>query len=424
MDLNVILVIIGGSLLLLALTAAILRRIFLSSVMLALLLGVVVGPYGLGLIDPANLEDSRRVLEELARVTLAMSLMATGLQVTKTDLRENLGRSTALLTVGMLGMWVVTGMGAWLLLDLPLWGALLLGAIMTPTDPVVASALVTGRLAERNLPRRLRRTLLIESGANDGLALPLVLLAVFMEAHPPEEAFSMWLLEALKSVAVAVVVGAIVGVLSARLVERVAHEYGADETNLLGYGLALALLTLGAVHLLGGSGVLAAFVAALAFSVLLESKLRRELDAVQDVVSKFFVLPAFTFFGTLLPWSQWGELGAAGLLFGVWVLVVRRPPVVPVALMPTDTERREVVFLSWFGPVGVAAIFYASYVHRFVVPQGEKIFAAAALAVCVSIVAHSITATPGVLIFARRRALTTLKHPLDKGIDGDPTLDS
>ncbi len=421
MDLNVALVIVGGSLLVLALFSAILKRVFLSSVLLALVLGIALGPRGLALIDPERIEHSRRALEELARVTLAMSLMGAGLQITRADVRANLGRSAALLTAGMVGMWAATGIGAWLLLDLPFWGAFLLGAILTPTDPVVASALVTGPLAERNLPRRLRRTLLMESGANDGLALPLVLLAVFMETKPGADGFELWAFEAMKSVGIAVAIGAIVGFASGKLVETVAHKYGAEETNLLGYALALALVTLGAVHLAGGSGILAVFVAALVFSALLESRLRQELDEVQDSVSRFFILPVFTFFGALLPWSEWGKLGAVGLLFALWVLVVRRPPIVPLALVPTRTSARDVIFLSWFGPIGVAAIFYATFIERFAVPHAETVFAAASLAVCASVVVHSLTATPGVLRYARRPALATLRRPLRPDVDGDPS---
>ncbi len=421
MELNLALVIVGASVLVLALFSAILKRLFLSSVLLALALGIALGPRGFALIDPQQIESSRRGLEELARVTLAMSLMGAGLQVTRTDVRANLGRSACLLSAGMIGMWAATGIGAWLLLDLPFWGAFLLGAILTPTDPVVASALVTGPLAERNLPRRLRRTLLIESGANDGLALPLVLLAVFMETRPAANAFELWVFESVKSVGIAVAIGAAFGFVSGKLVETVAHRYGAEETNLVGYALALALVTLGAVHLLGGSGILAVFIAALVFSALLEKTLREELDEVQDAVSRFFILPVFTFFGTLLPWSQWGKLGAVGLLFALWVLVLRRPPIVPLALAPTRDTGRDVLFLSWFGPIGVAAIFYATFIERFAVPYRETIFAAATLAVCASVVVHSLTATPGVLRYARRSALATLRHPLHRDVDGEPS---
>ncbi|MDQ3768259.1 MAG: sodium:proton antiporter [Actinomycetota bacterium] len=407
------LIIVGASLLVLGLMSRLIKRVFLSSVLLALLVGVAVGPEGLSIIDPAGTQEERRAMEELARLTLAIALMGAGLHVTRGDLRDNARRCFSLLTFGMVGMWVATGLGAWLLLDLPFWAGFLLGAILTPTDPVVASTLVTGPLAEQNLPRGLRRTLQIESGANDGLALPFVLLAVFMLIKPQGEAVSEWLLEVVKEVGLAVAIGLLLGYAAAKLAELSLRTSEMEQPNLLGLGLALALLTLGLVHMLGGSGILAVFVAALRFSTLLEEPVRERVEETQETVTKFFILPAFVFFGAILPWSDWVALGIPGLAFVAWVLLLRRPPVVPLALAVTRTDRRSTAFLAWFGPLGVAAIYYATFIERYPIAESETIFAAASLAICGSIVVHSITATPGVRLLAGRSPLATLKDPLD-----------
>ncbi|MDP8943162.1 MAG: cation:proton antiporter, partial [Actinomycetota bacterium] len=321
------LIVVGASLVVLGLLSRLIKRLFLSSVLLALLIGVAVGPEGLAIIAPTGTEQERRTMEELARVTLAIALMGAGLHVTRGDLRENARRCFSLLTLGMVGMWIVTGLGAWLLLDLPFWAGFLLGAILTPTDPVVASALVTGPLAEQNLPRGLRRTLQIESGANDGLALPFVLLAAFMLTMPHDEAVGEWALEAAKEVGLAVAIGLVLGYAAAKLTELSLRASEMEQPNLLGIGLALALLTLGLVHELGGSGILAVFVAALTFSGLLGEEVRERVEETQETVTKFFILPAFVFFGAILPWSDWVALGMPGLAFVAWVLLLRRPPV-------------------------------------------------------------------------------------------------
>jgi sodium/hydrogen antiporter len=142
-----------------------------------------------------------------------------------------------------------------------------------PTDPVVASTLVTGPLAEHNIPRRLRRTLQIESGANDGLALPVVLLAVFMLTKSGGGAVGDWALEAATEIGLAVAIGLTLGYAAGKLTELSLRASEMEQPNLLGVGLALALLTLGLVHELGGSGILAVFVVALMFSVLLRRPL-------------------------------------------------------------------------------------------------------------------------------------------------------
>jgi len=420
-DVNVVLVVVGATTVVLALLSAVVRRLWLSGVLLALLVGIVLGPKVLGVLDPAAAAgDERLLLEELARVTLAVSLMAAGLQITRNDLRINLRRSAMLLTAGMAGMWVMTGLGAWLVLDLGLWAALLLGAVLTPTDPVVASTLVTGRMAEKNVPHDVRRTLLIESGVNDGLALPFVLLAGLMLTLPREEALSEWVVDAGLEVAVAVAGGLLLGWTCGKVAERAFRAGEIEHVHLLGLGLALSLLVLGAVRLAGGSGVLGVFVASLAFSLVLEGRVRKELEQVQESVTRFFVLPVFVFFGAVLPWEAWADLGLAGLAFAGWALFLRRPPVVPVVLSPTRTARRPTAFFAWFGPIGVAAIYYALYIERFDHPQYERLYAAATLVVVASIVAHSLTATPGVRLFAGRSPFTTLRHPLRAGVEEAP----
>jgi NhaP-type Na+/H+ or K+/H+ antiporter len=129
-------------------------------------------------------------------------------------------------------------------------------------------------------------------------------------------------------------------------------------------------------------------------------------------VTNLFVAPTFAFFGAVLPFAGWSEIGIAGLLFAVVVLAVRRPPAVAAALAGSDVPRRDRAFLGWFGPLGVAAIYYATLAETYDIPEKETVFAATTLAVVVSVVAHGVTATPAVLRYAGRRATHTLRRPL------------
>src|SRR5918997_2533289 len=140
------------------------------------------------------------------------------------------------------------------------------GAVVTPTDPVGSSTIVTGDLAEKNLPDRVRYTLSGESGANDGLAYPFVFLPILLLSRPPEEALSHWLTHTLLwEVGVAVLFGVIIGYGAGRLLEW-AHGKGTmEQTSFLAYTLALSLAVLGAAKLLGSDGILAVFVAGRAF---------------------------------------------------------------------------------------------------------------------------------------------------------------
>ena len=414
-------ILVGATILALGLPSNIIKRLWLSVPLLALLAGVLLGPELLGVVQPDRLHGERKILEELARATLAVSLVATGLQVTRADLRLIWKRAASLLTIAMIGMWLLTSLGAWLVLGLPVWVALLLGAILTPTDPVVASTLVSGRLAEANLPRWLRRSLQLEAGANDGLALVFVLVPALVLTLPNDGVGAIGG-EAVVQVALALGIGAVVGAVAAKVVDLAEDHQATSEGFFLVSALALALLTLGAVHALGGTGILGAFVAGLTFSLMLEQRHAEQLEQTQEGLHHLLIVPVFLLFGSMLPWAAWIGLGWAGLAFALWTLVVRRPAAAALALAvaPVDTPRRGIAFLSWYGPTGVAALYYALFVERFGLAEFERVFAAATLAIAVSVVVFSVSATPGVRRYAGRRARTTLRHPLTEGIDEAP----
>lgn len=420
-ELDVGLLVAGATLLVLALLSTLLPRLLLTGVLPALAAGVLLGPDALGVLDPSGWTgDERMLLEEAARLTLGVSLVGAGLILTRPDLRECLRRVAALLGPGMLGMWLLTGLGAWLLLDLPAWSALLLGAILTPTDPVVASTLVTGRMATANVPRRLRATLLAESGANDGLALPFVLLAGLMATLPAGAALGDWSWDIARELGVGVAVGAAIGWGTGRLTEGLVVRGEIEEAGLLGLGIALALTALGGAHLLGGSGIVACFVAGVAFSDVLEEHVREELENVQEAVTSFMILPLFLLLGTMLPWADWRALGWAGPAFAAWVLLVRRPPVVAAVLARSSLSGRETRWLAWSGPMGAAAVYYAIFAADFGAAGYDTIYAAALLAVCASVVVHSLTATPAVRWVAGRRLRTVVRHPLRAHVEDEP----
>jgi len=122
------LIVIGGAILVLGVLSSVVKRLWLSVPLAAMLLGLVLGPQATGLVEIGQLGPERKVLEEVARITLSVSLVATGLQITSDDLKENWRRASSLLTVAMAGMWLVTSLGVWLLLDLPWVIALVVGA--------------------------------------------------------------------------------------------------------------------------------------------------------------------------------------------------------------------------------------------------------------------------------------------------------
>lgn len=401
-ELNVALAAVGGSVLALGLLSALIRRSILSEPLVALLTGVLLGPAALGLLDPAGWGSQETILTQAARLTLAISLMGVALRLPRREPLRDWRSLAVLLGLLMPLMWLASGLLVYLILGLPLLVALLVGAVVTPTDPVVSSTIVTGDLAEKNLPDRVRYTLSAESGANDGLAYPFVILPILLLSRPPGEALSHWLTHTLlREVGVAVIFGALVGYGAGRLLEWAYGKGIMEQTSFLAYTLALSLAVLGAAKLLGSDGILAVFVAGLAFNAAVSEGDRAEEERVQEAVNRFFILPIFVLLGLTIPWAGWLELGWAGLLLALAVLLLRRLPAV-LALRPLLGRVRgtyDALFLGWFGPIGVAALYYASL---SVGEAGvEEAWVVGSLIICASILVHGLSATPLTRLFGK-----------------------
>lgn len=402
-QIDVAFTVMGLAVVAIALLSAAIHRNPLSEPMLAMAAGISVGPYGLDWLDLARWGDQAAILEQASRLTLAIGLMGVALRLKRESVYHLLRPVSALLTLGMLGMWLMSAGLAYWLLQVPLWVALLLGAIVTPTDPVVASAIVSGHFADHHLPLPLRDGLSFESGANDGLAYLLVMLPLLMLGDAPATAWSRWLMDALLvGVVFATFIGWIIGFGAARLL-RLAESQGLVETtSLLGYTLAFSIFTLGAATLLGADAIVSVFVAGLTFNLCSNRRDEHEEEKIQEGVAKLFALPMFVIFGIALPFGAWATLGWPLAALAILILALRRAPVV-AALFPllrgywSGSDAR---FLSWFAPVGIAAIYYASLAEKH---TGDPFYWQVTSAlVCASIIAHGVTAGPLTRLYARR----------------------
>lgn len=398
MTTDLLLVAVGALGLVIAALSRRLRRLPVSEPLLALLLGVLLGPELLGLLDLPSITEDPGLLHEPTRILLAVSVMAVALRYPTRQVWARIRPVALLLTVGMVAMAVVSAALGWLVLGVPLAAAALLGAAVAPTDPVLASSVVTGEDAERDLPARDREVLSLESGANDGLALPLVLLAVGLAAASTPVAEAV--LESVWQVLGAVGVGVLAGVAGGRAL-RAGERHGATSTApALFLTLVLALATLGLAGLAHTDGVLAVFVAGLAFNVVSTGSERSGEVSIDEAVNRFAVLPLFVVLGAVVPWGAWRDLGWEGPLLAVAVLLLRRLPMILLLRRPLGLGRRDAAYLGWFGPVGVSALFYLTLeAERMAVP--EAVLAAGSLIVVASILAHGLTASPGRRLYAR-----------------------
>ena len=398
-----VLLLTGLALLVLGLSSKVVKNHALSPAVLAIGAGVLAGPRALDFVDVESLVPRHVLLEQLARVALAMSVVDISLRLRPDDLRDNARRLVVLLAVVMPGMWIMTALGAGVVLGLPVAVALVLGACLTPTDPSVASALVTGVMPNRLLPRRVRMSLQAEAAANDGLALPFVVLAGILATKDFGEALPEFAVEAGKQVVIALIVGATTGWVLMKLVDKAGVHRLSEEDWFPLASTALAAIVLALAHLLGGTGVLAAFVAGLVFAEGLPEGQREQIHVVHRSATKVAVTVMFLAFGSVLPWDDWWpELGGAGVVFALWVLALRRLPIASLALRVAGTGPVSALFLAWSGPLGIAGIYYLSYAHRYDLDDYESVFLAGTLAITTSVLVQAALAATAVHAYHRR----------------------
>ncbi|PSL57402.1 sodium/proton antiporter (CPA1 family) [Saccharothrix carnea] len=383
----------------LALVSRAIHRLPFSGPLAALLLGIVLGPQLLGLLElEPELRDT--LLLEGARLLLAGSVMTAALRFPTTALSA-LVRPLVLLLVVVMPLAALAAGAAALLLGLPLALAALVGACLCPTDPVLAASVITGEPAERDLPGRIRALLTGESGANDGLALPLVgiALAVVLPATHLGDAFGKVAWE----VAGGVVIGLLAGLAAGWALRAATRHRDLEEGPKLVFPLLLAVSVLGIARLAGTGGVLAVFVAGLAYNRMVAESDRGPQDAVDEAVNRYAVLPLFLVFGAVLPWRDWIAFGPAAIVFVIAILLVRRLPFILVLARPLRLARRDALFAGWFGPIGVSALFYLAHsVHEGAIDP--RLFAAGTLAVAAHTAVYGLTATLGRKLYAKSRS--------------------
>ena len=372
-----------------------LRRLPLSEPLLGLVAGILLGPSVAGLLDVRPLTEDHTWLHTATRLLLAISVMSVALRYPLGAVRSRVRPVVILLVVAMPLMAVISaGLSAWVL-GVGLGAAVLLGAALCPTDPVLASSVVTGGPAEEDLPDRDRQILSLESGANDGLALPLVLVAVAI-AGPLTGGEAA--LESLWQVAGAVAVGLVTGWLGGRAL-RAGEEHGSTDAGPLAlFTAVLAFTVLGLSGLIHVDGVLAVFVCGLAFNGVSTGSERTSEVPIDEAVNRFLVLPLFIGVGAALPWEAWADLGWRGPLLAVAVLLLRRLPILVALRRPLRLGWPDALHLGWFGPIGVSALFYLT-MEAERLGADPVVLAAGSLVVVASVVVHGVTSSPGRVLY-------------------------
>jgi NhaP-type Na+/H+ or K+/H+ antiporter len=353
------------------------------------LCGMVFGPWGL---DWLHLELEQGAINILAELTLILVLFGDAARIDWLALRRELGLPVRLLGIGMPLTILLGTLLAKLLLPQVTWlEAAVVGAVLAPTDAALGQAVVSNAA----VPRRIRQALNVESGLNDGIALPAVfILATFasMQAEPWAAA------ELGRFAALQVTLGPIAGVVVAWLGNRLltwSTERGwLDPTFERLMGVALALLAFASAEAIGGNGFIAAFIAGLTLGHLTRGRCEY-LYHFLEAEGQLLMLLVFLAFGSTLaaPALQDVSLGAA--VYAIASLTLIRMVPVAISMIGSGLRLPTVLFVGWFGPRGLASILFGLLiVDELRLEHGSDIFSVVMLTVLFSVVAHGVSAAP------------------------------
>ena len=360
-------------------------RSVLSTAVLFLGAGVLAGPV-LGFI---RLDPDDAAVVELARFALVSVLFTDAMRTGVHDLRRAWRLPGAALFFGLPLTLLGTGLAAHYLAGVAWPGAMLIGAVLSPTDPVFAAAIV-GR---EEIPVRLRHLLNVESGLNDGLALPLVLVLL-----PTAGGASVPPLHLVGTLAGGVVIGVVVPWIVCRLVRFSVIEVA--ERRLPVFTLSIGMVVMTAAALLGLNEYLAVFAAGVTIATV-RPELRGEFESFGESLTELLKFAALLAFGALISPALLGRIGWGGWLFCLLALVAVRPAALALALARSRLPWRERLTAGWFGPKGFASVVYGVLVLRSHVPNAPRLFQLVAVVIAASIVAHSSSDVPIARYFRR-----------------------
>ena len=385
---------LGVLLILGALISGVARRTFVSLTAVFVIAGFILGD---GVTGALHLDPRSPFVSELATVALIVILFRDGLEVDGELLQSHWSLPLRKLVLAMPLTAVIIAAGTKLLTGLSWTESFLVGALLSPTDPVLSSSVVTNP----RVPAVVRHSLNLESGLNDGLALPAVL--ALSAALAVGGGHFVWWRFVIENIALGFVVGIVVGFAAAWLAPRdVRLENGipAHQRSLFALGTAFATYGL-AVLTPHGNGLIAVYVAAIVLGIR-RPDIRRYFERQAADLVELVKLGIFVVFGALLTLdglfgSGWAAIGVVAV-----TLLVARPVAVFAALAGTRTDTATRAFMSWFGPKGVATMTFSLLVLGQRISAGPTIFNLAALTVFCSILAHGATDTAGAEWLARR----------------------
>lgn len=347
-------------------------------------------------VDPTDIRSPAALT--FLELTLALVLFTDAARIDVGRIRRQYRWPARMLLIGLPLAMVLGAVVAGWILAIPFGAALLLGVILAPTDAALAEPVLESEV----LPVRVRQTLNIESGLNDGLALPVLFIAIGLIESEAGRSVSSSVLLVVSLVGIGVAGGALLGLAGAWVISRATEHGWMDELHQKIAAVALALGTFAAVEVLGGSGFVAAFVAGAVLGARVRPKCEYLYDFA-DTEGRALVLIAFVFLGAGpiyqliregVPWQAW--------VVSLVALFVVRPLAIAVSLIGEKLLLSTVLFFGWFGPRGLATAVFLLVAFEEMTDISPLVADITFLTVALSVLLHGVSAMPASQWLARR----------------------
>lgn len=346
-------------------------------------------------IIPIDIETSS--VHALAEIALALVLFSDAVRINLGSLRRSAGLPTRLLLIGLpLTLVVGTGLAVLIFTDLPWELAFFIAAALAPTDAALSAQVIS----DRRVPAKLRTALNVESGLNDGLATPIVVLAIALAAETIDGAGveKAGLADAGLELLFGVLIGAGIGALGAWALTESSRRGWAEVGTLRIGTFATGIAAFSMAVAVDGNGFVAAFVGGLIFGIVTDREKceEQEFTELSELGGELMTLIVWFLFGAALVPIAIQHLSVATVGYALLSLTVVRVLPVGVALLGTHLSLRDIGFLGWFGPRGLASVVFALLALEGLNEGPEVQFAVATIAttVLLSVILHGATAGP------------------------------
>jgi NhaP-type Na+/H+ or K+/H+ antiporter len=368
-----------------ALLSGVIDRSGLPQVAVFIAIGAALGPAGLNLF---NITLESPVVRVVATLSLTLVLFTDAVSLNIREVKQQSSLAFRMLGPGTIFCAALTAVGAWWLLQIPPAFAAILGAALASTDPV----LLRGLLRRGDLPPQARHALRLESGLNDVVLLPIVVIAIALSGHYELTAGNFAKL-GLGLFILGPGAGIAIGLVGVAALDLIRKRTGVRRDYESLYSLGIAFTAYAAAEAVHGSGFLAAFAAGLTIAAL-DVELCDCFIEYGGVTAEMLLLFTFVIFGSSLIWTGFTELNWPTVLFAVFAMVIR-VPVYLLSLLGSNVDRRGRALIVWFGPKGLSSLLLILLPVFAGLPGSDRLFAICSLVVLISVVIHG--ASPMVL---------------------------